>query len=333
MEPDEKFFPPEPHIGGCADSARKQEILRLSDPVSDAGGDRAPKSIKSFFVLLRPHQWLKNVFLFLPMFFGAKLTDCTLLLNTTVVFLSFCAVASSVYIFNDYHDAEEDRKHPQKRLRPLASGAVSAQGALTLMTILAASGGGTLFLLDRNAFYLLCLYILINVSYTLKLKHIPILDVTLVSLGFVVRIFVGSQVSRVPLSIWIVIMTFLLALFLALAKRRNDILIYLETGEKTRKSVDGYNIEFLTSSMMIMASVVIVAYILYTVSADVQAKMHTDKLYLTALFVVLGILRYLQITIVERNSGSPTMVLIRDRFLQLILLGWLALFAWILYFL
>jgi hypothetical protein len=127
-------------------------------------------------------------------------------------------------------------------------------------------------------------------------------------------------------------MTFLLAMFLALSKRRNDLLIYLETGEKTRKSVDGYNKDFLNASMVVMASVVIVAYILYTVSPDVQAKMHTDQLYLTSFFVILGILRYMQISFVENDSGGPTRILIKDRFLQLALLGWLASFSWILYF-
>jgi 4-hydroxybenzoate polyprenyltransferase len=228
-------------------------------------------------------------------------------------------------------DIEDDRRHPRNRIRPIASGAVGRNSAYILMSALFAGGAAAFLHLGMDAFLLLAFYILLNVLYTIRLKHIPLLDVVIISFGFVIRIFIGSTVSGVALSIWIVIMTFLLALFLALAKRRNDILIYLQTGEKTRKSVDGYNMEFLNSSMMIMASVVIVSYILYTVSPEVQAKMHTDKLYLTAFFVVLGILRYLQIAIVENDSGSPTAILLQDRFLQLILLGWIALFSWILY--
>lgn len=251
--------------------------------------------------------------------------------RTLIAFLAFCAAASAVYIFNDSMDIEEDRKHPRNRARPLASGAVGRTSAYLLMSVLIATGAATFLFLGRDAFLLLAFYMLLNILYTIRLKHVALLDVVIISFGFVIRIFIGSTVSGVALSIWIVIMTFLLALFLALAKRRNDILIYLQTGEKMRKSVDGYNVEFLNSSMMIMASVVIVAYILYTVSPDVQAKMHTDKLYLTAFFVVLGILRYLQITIVESNSGSPTAILLQDRYLQLILLGWIAMFAWILY--
>jgi 4-hydroxybenzoate polyprenyltransferase len=289
------------------------------------------KTLKLYLSLLRAHQWVKNTFIFLPLFFGSRLTDMLALTRTAIAFFAFCAAASAVYIYNDSMDVEDDRRHPRNRARPLASGAVDKTSAYILMSVLFAAGAATFLLLDRDAFLLLGFYILLNVLYTIRLKHIPLLDVVIISFGFVIRIFVGSTVSGVALSIWIVIMTFLLALFLALAKRRNDILIYLQTGEKMRKSVDGYNMEFLNSSMMIMASVVIVSYILYTVSPDVQAKMHTDKLYLTAFFVVLGILRYLQITIVENDSGSPTAILLQDRFLQLILLGWMALFSWILY--
>jgi len=289
------------------------------------------KTLKLYLSLLRAHQWVKNTFIFLPLFFGSRLTDIGTLKRTAIAFFAFCATASAVYIYNDSMDIEDDRRHPRNRTRPLASGAVGRNSAYILMSVLFAGGAAAFLLLGMDAFLLLAFYILLNVLYTIRLKHIPLLDVVIISFGFVIRIFIGSTVSGVALSIWIVIMTFLLALFRSLAKRRNDILIYLQTGEKTRKSVDGYNMEFLNSSMMIMASVVIVSYILYTVSPEVQAKMHTDKLYLTAFFVVLGILRYLQIAIVENDSGSPTAILLQDRFLQLILLGWIALFSWILY--
>ena len=286
---------------------------------------------KNYLLLLRPHQWIKNVFILLPLFFGAMLTDTPTLMKTAVAFGAFCATASAVYIFNDYRDMETDRKHPGNRTRPLASGAIQAKNALILMSVLVMGGIGVFFLLFSSALPHLCLYIVLNVLYTLKLKHVPILDVVLISIGFVIRILIGSIVSTVYLSMWIVIMTFLLALFLALSKRRSDVVIYAETGDKMRKSVDGYNMEFLNFSMVIMASVVIVAYILYTVSPVVQDKFHSDKLYLTSFFVVLGILRYMQITFVGNNSESPTRVLLQDRFLQLVLLGWVTVFSWILY--
>ena len=157
------------------------------------------------------------------------------------------------------------------------------------------------------------------------------MDVAIIATGFVLRLFVGSAVTGIELTFWIVVITFLLALFMALAKRRSDVLLFLNTGAKTRKVIDGYNLRFLDSAMAIMASVVIVSYILWTTSTEVIQKLHSKYLYLTALFVILGILRYMQITLVDENSGSPTEILWKDRFIQLNSVCWVLVFAWILY--
>ena len=178
---------------------------------------------------------------------------------------------------------------------------------------------------------ILLAYVLMNFAYSYRLKHIAILDVTIISIGFILRLFVGSVVTGVTLSMWIVIMTFLLALFMALAKRRDDILVFMDTGKRVRKVIDGYNLKFLDTAMAIMAAVVIVAYILYTNSTAIALRDNGELLYLTSLFVIVGILRYLQITYVEEASGSPTRILIKDRFMQLDLLAWVAVFFWILY--
>jgi decaprenyl-phosphate phosphoribosyltransferase len=145
------------------------------------------------------------------------------------------------------------------------------------------------------------------------------------------RIFVGGTVGEVKIYMWIVIMTFLLALFLALGKRRDDVLIYLETNNLPRKSIDGYNLAFIDASMMIMAAITIVAYIMYTFSPEIMFKFGTDKLYLTALFVLLGILRYLQLVLVIDNSGNPTELLLKDRFIQITIAGWLVTFGVLIY--
>ncbi|OGW37557.1 MAG: prenyltransferase [Nitrospirae bacterium RBG_13_39_12] len=287
--------------------------------------------MKNYILLIRPHQYIKNLFIFLPLFFSLKMTDFNLLLKTMMAFIAFSLVASSVYIFNDYHDIEEDRKHPTKKNRPLASGKVSKQFAKILMIILLIFGLAISYLLKSTVFYLILSYFILNLLYTLKLKHIVIIDTFIIATGFVIRIFVGSQTGNIWLSMWIIIMTFLLALFIALAKRRDDVLIYLETGDKTRKIIDGYNLEFLNTSMVIMASVVIVSYIMYTISSDVVSRMHSENLYLTVVFVILGLLRYMHITIVEKKSGSPTEMLLRDRFLQLSILGWIATFILLIY--
>ena len=281
--------------------------------------------------LMRLHQYIKNIFIFLPLFFALEITNINLLLNALLAFIAFSLSASSIYIFNDYMDIEVDRLHPKKRKRPLASGEVSKKSAKSLIAILSIIGISLMAVVSLKALYVLLLYMGLNIAYTLHLKHIAILDITIIAIGFVLRLFVGAFATDIKLSMWIVVMTFLLALFMALAKRRDDVLIYLNTGKKMRKVIDGYNLQFLDTAMAIMASVVIVAYTIYTTSSEVVARVHSEYLYLTALFVILGVLRYLQITFVEEESGSPTKIVLKDRFMQFVLLGWIITFIWILY--
>lgn len=288
-------------------------------------------AVQNILVLIRAHQYIKNLFIFLPLFFALQVTNAELLINACIAFVAFSLSASGLYILNDYHDIEEDRRHPKKKNRPLASGAISGKSALTVMGLLFLSGGTLMTSLSVQAAGILGAYVLMNIAYSFYLKHIAILDVTIIAIGFVLRLFVGSAVTVCPLSMWIIVMTFLLALFMALAKRRDDVLIFLDTGEKMRKAIDGYNLQFLDSAMMIMASVVIVAYILYATSTEIIQRLQTDRLYLTALFVILGIMRYLQIAFVRKKSGSPTQIVLKDTFMQLTILGWLVAFAWILY--
>jgi len=215
---------------------------------------------------MRPHQYIKNLFIFLPLFFALKITDPTLLLNAIIAFIAFSFTASAIYTLNDYHDIEEDRQHPKKKDRPLASGAISKSQAIIIMSVLFISGFTLMASLSLKAAGILTAYVVMNIAYSFYLKHVAILDVVIIAIGFVLRLFIGSAVTDIPLSMWIVIMTFLLALFMALAKRRDDVLIYLDTGKKMRKVIDGYNLQFLDTAMAIMASVVIVAYTIYTTS-------------------------------------------------------------------
>lgn len=280
---------------------------------------------------MRPHQYIKNVFIFLPIFFAQKITALWLLSNTLIGFVAFSLTASAVYILNDYKDIEVDKCHPKKKNRPLASGNISVPKAFFLMIILFTLGFSMMAFLSFKATAILTGYVVMNIAYSFFLKHIAIIDVTTIAIGFVLRLFIGSVVTHIYLSMWIVIMTFLLALFLALAKRRDDVIIFLETGERMRKVINGYNLQFLDISMAIMGAVVIVAYTIYTTSEDVLARIHNEHLYFTALFVVVGILRYLQSAFVFKESGSPTKIVIKDRFMQLTLTGWILSFWWILY--
>ncbi len=287
--------------------------------------------MKHILKLIRPHQYVKNLFIFMPLFFAGQITNIELLGNAILAFAAFSLSASAIYILNDYQDIEDDRLHPKKKNRPLAAGTVSTKFAIFLMVILLLVGLSAMASLSWQAVAIVFIYIILNVAYSLQLKHIAIIDVTIISIGFVLRLFVGAATTGTSLSMWIVITTFLLAMFIALAKRRDDVVIFLDTGKKMRKVVDGYNLQLIDGAMTIMASVVVVAYILYTTSLTVVQRMHSEYLYLTALFVILGILRYLQITLVEKNSGSPSLVVLKDRSMQVIILAWITSFIWIIY--
>lgn len=288
-------------------------------------------NIKDILVLMRPHQYIKNLFIFLPLFFAQKITNYWDLGNAFIAFIAFSLTSSAVYILNDYHDIEDDRHHPKKKYRPLASGTISKSLSIGIMTALFVLGISLMVFLSFEATGILIIYIIMNIAYSFSLKHIAILDVTIIAIGFVLRLFIGSAANDISLSMWIVIMTFLLALFMALAKRRDDVLIFLDTGKKMRKVIDGYNLQLLDIAMAIMAAVVIVAYTIYTTSPEVVARVQNEYLYLTSLFVIMGIMRYLQIAFVFKDSGSPTKIAMKDRFMQLTLMGWIISFAWILY--
>lgn len=287
--------------------------------------------MNNYFILLRPRQYLKNLFIFLPLFFGLKLLQAGLFIQVFLAFLAFSLVASGVYILNDYLDREEDRKHPTKKNRPLASGRVNPKTALFIMVGLWLVGGGAAFLINVAAFYFMAAYVILNIFYSIKLKHIPIVDVFVIALGFVIRLFVGSVTASIPLSVWIILVTFMLALFLGFAKRRNDVLLFLENGSMARKSVDGYSLEFLNITLGITAATTIISYIMYTVSPLVINRPGGEWLYVTSFFVIAGVLRYVQLIFASNKELLPTMVLWEDRFIQSTLVLWMLLFGVILY--
>ncbi|MBN1664328.1 MAG: decaprenyl-phosphate phosphoribosyltransferase [Deltaproteobacteria bacterium] len=282
-------------------------------------------------LLSRPRQWIKNLFIFFPLFFALQIYHPAVLLKAGLAFVVFCALASGLYIMNDYHDVDEDRLHPQKKLRPFAAGRISGNTALFSSAVLLISGLIAAWFLGVSMFCLALIYIALNVVYTIKLKHIPIIDIFIVAFGYVIRIFVGGAVTGIKIYPWIVIMTFLLALLLALGKRRDDVLILLNNGEKVKKSVDGYNLAYIDGCMMVTASITIVSYIMYTMSPEVITRYKTDHLYLTAVFVMIGIMRYLQVALVEQQSGVPTDIFLKDRFIQAAVAGWIITFGFLIY--
>ncbi len=281
--------------------------------------------------VLRIHQWTKNLFLFLPLFFAGAFLEWNPLLSCILGFVLFSLTASAVYIINDIRDVEEDRLHPEKKHRPFASGAWSMRSGQVLAALLVGGSFAVAYWLQPNFLWVLLAYFAINLAYSAGLKKVALLDITMIATGFVLRVVAGGVLAVLPISSWIIIMTFLLALFLGLAKRRDDLLILRDSGKKLRQSLDGYNLPFIQSAMVLMAGVVMVSYIMYTMSPEVIARMGSDKLYITGLFVLIGLLRYLQLTLVFEKSGNPSKILLKDRGIQLSLLLWVLSFVVLLY--
>jgi decaprenyl-phosphate phosphoribosyltransferase len=287
---------------------------------------------KDLLALSRPHQYSKNLFVFVPAFFAFQLTDIGLMLDALLAFVGFSLLASTVYVFNDWIDRHEDAQHPEKKFRPLAAGRIEAPTAFIFLSLLLCFGITASYLVSIEVIFLVLTYLILNFAYTLKLKHVAIIDIVVIASGFVIRLLVGAEATQVDLSHWIIVITFLLALFLSLAKRRDDFLIYLKTNQKMRRVIDGYNIKFLDAAMVMTASIVIIAYILWSITPEVVNRLNTDNIYITSVFVILGILRYMQIALVEEKSGNPSKVLLKDHFIQLTLISWVSIFMWILYF-
>ncbi len=284
-----------------------------------------PRWFRSVLRLIRPKQWIKNVIVLLPIFFGGELFSVSDVLTGIVAMASFCFAASSIYCLNDIVDVADDRRHPVKCYRPLASGAISVRTGYFLMILMIVLSMSTLLLLPTHkteAAGIVLFYWLLNIAYCVYLKQHAIIDVCIVAFGFVLRLLVGGVATEITLSKWIVLMTFLLMLFLSFAKRRDDVVRMNETGTAPRKNTIRYNLTFINQAITMTASVTLVCYVMYTVSPEVQANYHSEYLYLTSIFVLLGLLRYLQITVVDKHSGDPTKVILRDRFTQAVVLAW-----------
>ena len=295
--------------------------------------------MKDIIKLLRPYQWLKNLFVFAPVFFNGSVLDIDYLLPSFMVFFSFCMAASSIYCFNDIYDAETDRIHPIKRNRPIASGAVSKNMGYCLMIICLVLSIIMIFSFCWHSdsariiiFTLILFYVLINIAYCVWLKHKAIVDVFIIAMGFVIRIYAGGAATGIELTNWLVLMTFLLALFLAFAKRRDDVAMYETTGKVVRDNITRYTLDYMNQVIGIIASVTMVCYIMYTMSDEVIERIGSEYLYLTSIWVLVGLFRYMQKTIVYGDSGSPTKILYHDHFIQMSIIGWIVSFFIIIYF-
>jgi decaprenyl-phosphate phosphoribosyltransferase len=280
--------------------------------------------MKYYFKLLRPKDWAKNLFLFVPLFFAGHIFITTKIVLLLIGFVAYSCVASSIYIINDYRDIENDRKHPTKCNRPLASGRVKPLYAIIICILLIIVGFILAYLSDTGLgfVYILAAYFLVNLAYSFGLKDIAILDMLILATGFVFRVKSGAVIAKVESSDWLIIMTFLLALFMAIAKRRDDLLLQETSGKEMRKSMSGYNLNYLDIMLGLFSAIIIIAYISYTVSTRTIIRLGTYRMYYSSVFVIAGIMRYLQIVFVKKQSGSPTDILYSDRFIQATIVLW-----------
>ena len=293
------------------------------------------RSLSFYLRLFRPQQWMKNLFIFMPLFFSANANNLHQLMLCVYALISFSFVASSIYCINDAVDVKDDRAHPEKSKRPIASGAISIRTAVALAILLFAGGISIPIFtsLNTNVIIVILLYVLMNMAYVFKLKQWAIIDVMCIASGFVLRVLVGGYATGVELSHWIVLMTFLLASFLACAKRRDDVLYHLKEGIIARKNIVNYNVDFLNAMMVVTATITIICYIMYTVDKEVIERFHNNHyIYATSIFVLAAVFRYLQIAMVKEKSGSPTKILLTDRFIQICVAGWITAFVFIIYF-
>jgi decaprenyl-phosphate phosphoribosyltransferase len=282
-----------------------------------------------FIRLARPRQWIKNLFVTAPLFFTPAALNPH---NTVMVAIGtaiFCIASSSVYVLNDFMDRDADRMHPIKISRPIASGAVSTFLAICFFVVLAVLSIVSAFFLSYRFGILVVGYLLLQTAYSTGLKHIAILDVMIIAVGFVLRIFAGSAIIGAVPSPWIIVATGLISIFLALTKRRDD--LALQLGSDHRRSLDGYSVAFLDVAIPVILGAFVVSYLMYTTNDAVINRLQSPHLYLTSVFVVAGILRYLQLTIVYQRTGAPTDIVLTDRFMMLINIGWVLAFGYIIY--
>ncbi len=283
----------------------------------------------AFIRLARPKHWVKNAFVAAPLFFTPDALNAASLQAVALAIVAFSLGASAVYVINDYFDREADRLHPEKKRRPIAAGAVSGGGALAFAGVLLLAALGTAATLKPAVLQILGVYLALNLAYSWRLKHVSLLDVLIVAAGFVLRIEAGAAAIGIVPTVWIVVCTGLLALFLALAKRRDDLTGDLDVAH--RGSLDGYNLRFVDTALAVILGALLVSYVIYTTDAQVIRRYGTDRLYYTVPFVVAGVLRYLQIALVEERAGSPTDLAVGDRFLAACVLGWIAVFGYLIY--
>ncbi|HEX4966114.1 MAG TPA: decaprenyl-phosphate phosphoribosyltransferase [Thermoanaerobaculia bacterium] len=261
---------------------------------------------------MRPAQWAKNLFVLAPLVFGGLLLSASAVGRAALALAAFCCASSAVYLINDLRDREEDRRHPLKRLRPLAAGTLSVAAAVAAVAVLSAAAVALAIWLGRSFAFILAGYLVLNLLYTLWFKHLVILDVMSLSLGFVLRVEAGAQAMGVEVSRWLFLCTIFLALFLAFSKRRHEIILLAGEAASQRPVLDHYSPAFLDQMINVVTASSVVSYALYAVAPETVAKYHTQNLVFTIPLVLYGIFRYLYLMYQRPGERNPTEAILRD---------------------
>ncbi len=287
--------------------------------------------IKGLIKSLRPLQWSKNAFIFAGLLFSQNLFHLSYLLKSIAAFFLFSFVSGATYIINDIRDLEEDRIHPKKRFRPIASGRLKVSFALPFAIFLILVSLILAFLLNWDFFLVISLYLILTLSYSFFLKEIVILDLLAIAFGFVLRAWAGTVVIGVSLSVWLFICTILLALFLGITKRKTEIALLGDSAPNHRSVLSHYSHNFLDQMTSVVTAATVVSYAIYTVAPETVAKFGTNKLFLTIPFVLYGIFRYLYLIYHAEFMENPEWALIKDLSLTIAILLWIISVVLILY--
>jgi 4-hydroxybenzoate polyprenyltransferase len=281
---------------------------------------------------IRPQQWLKNLFIFAPLIFSENIFHRSMFLQSLLAFVVFCLLSGALYILNDLKDIEEDRLHPIKSKRPLAAGRLKKSQAITAFVVLSFVSLLLAAMVNRDFFWVCLVYFVLQIAYSFALKHVVILDVFIVASGFFLRVIAGAVAIQVQISPWLLICTTLLALFLALSKRRHEILLLDEEAMNHRPILKEYSPYLLDQMISVATASTVIAYCLYTISGETIEKFGTNKLILTIPFVLYGIFRYLYLIHQKAEGGTPETLILKDRPLLFDIFLWIISAALIIYF-
>ena len=267
----------------------------------------------SYFRSLRIKQWIKNLFIFAPMVFSLNFTNMEYLINSLVAFFLFSIISGNIYVLNDCIDKKDDINHPKKKFRPIASGNINVPTAVTFSVIAQIIVLSVIYQFNFGFFIIASVYIAVNISYSAFLKKFAIFDVLIIAIGFVLRVMIGGEVNDIFLSPWIFIITFLLALFLGLVKRRQELAgMEKNLSKNTRKSLENYSLPLLDQLISITTSATLISYISYVLNHEIRKYFKTEYLYLTVPFVIFGIFRYLYLTYIKQKGENPEDIIFTD---------------------